>query len=507
MDRLDYVARTIQKAIDGKNWRPDGQDDNQVPHLRVVRDMQAPEDGPECGPGALAEDAEWPGGTPAGAAGAGCTPHNNCGPSLGEVKKGCDPQAIPEFGRSPGGLGDEGSFEGPFNQPRRKEGDVISPGISSSPESSGSAKTPEASVAAMVREIALATNGEFTVDEITRSVVKALSISPSPSTPDEWKLWNKRVSNELGRLAREGLLVRVKKGVFRRADDLQETQRPQDKYETRQERFKSAEARRQAVREACRMDFSKATGEPFHLLWPLQLGNWVNIYPRNEVVVGGAPDAGKTAFVLNPALLNMDRHQVNYINSEMGDDEFIGRLQSFEEAHGLPPGTMAEKVDFYECTCNIHNKEEMDKLKALIDPDGIIIIDYLEIEKDFYEIAGALREIHSQLNRGLAIVCVQKASRVSHLRGGDFALQLPRVAIALDYHAKSGLCRLKFLKAKFPARKGLKPKRATIWYEVVDGAKFILRLAPPADHKQAPKAPSSEGEKKAKGKKKAVSSE
>ena len=64
-------------------------------------------------------------------------------------------------------------------------------------------------MAAQVQEIALAASGTFTVEEITREVVKSSSISSPPTTPGEWQSWRKQVSNKLSRLAKQGLLERV----------------------------------------------------------------------------------------------------------------------------------------------------------------------------------------------------------------------------------------------------------------------------------------------------------
>ncbi len=55
---------------------------------------------------------------------------------------------------------------------------------------------------------------------------------------------------------------------------------------------------------------------------------------------------------------------------------------------------------------------------------------------------------------------------------------------------------LKFLKAKFPAREGVNPKKTTIWYEVVDGAKFIRHPEAFPESKKAPGAGEKRTDKK-----------
>lgn len=254
----------------------------------------------------------------------GCTPPT-CGPSSGGQKEMTTPQAILGLGPR-GGLGDEGSFGGALLASYLYKGEAISPHISPSAEVSASAKTKETSVAAMVREIAMAASREFTVDEITKDVVKSPSISPHPATPEEWQPWRTRVSNTLGRLAKQGLLERVqgKKGTYRRASTSTETDQADVVAksiipETPQVEAAFQKDRWLSFREANRMKPPETPGEPLTINLPLHLEREFRVFAKNIVVVGAVTNSCKTTLAINLARMNMNINQVTYINSEMSE--------------------------------------------------------------------------------------------------------------------------------------------------------------------------------------------
>jgi hypothetical protein len=191
---------------------------------------------------------------------------------------------------------------------------------------SASAKTKETSVAAMVREIAMAASREFTVDEITKDVVKSPSISPHPATPEEWQPWRTRVSNTLGRLAKQGLLERVqgKKGTYRRASTSTETDQADVVAksiipETPQVEAAFQKDRWLSFREANRMKPPETPGEPLTINLPLHLEREFRVFAKNIVVVGAVTNSCKTTLAINLARMNMNINQVTYINSEMSE--------------------------------------------------------------------------------------------------------------------------------------------------------------------------------------------
>lgn len=84
----------------------------------------------------------------------------------------------------------------------------------------------------------------------------------------------------------------------------------------------------------------------------------------------------------------------------------------------------------------------------VIEPDMINVIDYLEISESFWQVDLQLREIFEKLNRGIAIVAIQKSHTQELGRGGDFTGQKPRVYITLDRDEDHGGGVVKVIKTK-----------------------------------------------------------
>ncbi len=77
--------------------------------------------------------------------------------------------------------------------------------------------------------------------------------------------------------------------------------------------------------DAPRIDFLNASTDPVEVSWPLDLDEFVRVYPKNMVVIGGSPNAGKTSFMLNFTRLNLgNHHKIRYLSSEMGPEELKG---------------------------------------------------------------------------------------------------------------------------------------------------------------------------------------
>ena len=103
--------------------------------------------------------------------------------------------------------------------------------------------------------------------------------------------------------------------------------------------------------------------------------------PKNVVLVAGASDAGKTAFLLNICALNFKSGmKIRYLSSEMGAAELRDRIEKFKDVEL----DAWRQVDFRERSEGFHD---------LIDPDGLNVIDFLEIHDNFFQVAGKIRAI------------------------------------------------------------------------------------------------------------------
>lgn len=198
------------------------------------------------------------------------------------------------------------------------------------------------------------------------------------------------------------------------------------------------------------------TGE-FPVAWPLDLGDMCVVYPGNIIIVAGSKGSGKTAFLLNVARLNMDKHEICYLNSEMGDTEFRKRLEFFD----MPLTDWKIKA--------FHRHADF---QDLIDGSRkIYIIDFLEVTDEFWKIAETIRQIHEKLKDGIAVIGLQKADGKKVGRGGDFSREKARLYVSLDYVPEFKSNRIEIVDAK-AWRTDINPRGMVRRYKLVRGCKF-----------------------------------
>ena len=203
----------------------------------------------------------------------------------------------------------------------------------------------------------------------------------------------KHVSKVLSRAVRDGIITKYsnKAGDFRRIDE-----------------------------EADVIDWKNAEGEPLDIWLPLRLHEMSNTYSKNIIVFAGAPNSGKTALLLNVVRENMNRPvlPISYFSSEMSPTEMKVRL-----------GKFPIKQDDW----NFVPRERMENFADVLDPNGLNIIDFMEIYDDFWRVAKPIREIHDKLDKGVAIIAIQKNAGKSMGTGGTFGLHKPRLYVAVDF--------------------------------------------------------------------------
>lgn len=177
------------------------------------------------------------------------------------------------------------------------------------------------------------------------------------------------------------------------------------------------------------MDLTTEEEKPLPIKFPFKIHELVNIMPGNIILVAGAPDAGKTAFLMNFVAWNMENFDVHYFNSEMGVSELKMRLRGFERP------LEDWKFTPYERSFNFVDVIKPGKGK-------INIIDFLEIHDNFWEVGGMINDIHKKLKGAIAVIAIQKSPGRDEGRGGNMTLEKPRLALSMD-HGK-----IKIVKAK-----------------------------------------------------------
>lgn len=194
------------------------------------------------------------------------------------------------------------------------------------------------------------------------------------------------------------------------------------------------------VSKDCRlMDWHNAVTDYYPIWMPLEIHTLCGVQKKNVVIVAGETNAGKTAFVVDIIRRNLkqnggDHAEINLFNSEMGDGELRQRLMNVDNNVMAWSGLKA-----YERARDFHQ---------VIEPDGLNIIDYLEISDKFYLVANMIQRIHERLNEGIAVVCIQKPKGKDVARGGEFTLEKARLALSLYYN--HGMHSCKIVKCKLP---------------------------------------------------------
>ena len=232
--------------------------------------------------------------------------------------------------------------------------------------------TNKKSLAEEVKEFVMSTDGYF----FSTEVVKSLHLS---TEPEQHRKDMKNISIILRRLRESAVIEKYgsKQGVYRRIE-----------------------------RECEVMDWQNAPTEEISLKFPLGIEDYVKIYPKSLIVVAGKSDAGKSGFLLEFARLNMNRHEVHLFINEAGDSELAVRLGLFRDI----------KKEDWKCTF----WEREDAFADVIRKDAINIIDYLDVTEDFAEIGTPLKEIHNKLDKGIALVAIQKNPKRYDFKTGKY---------------------------------------------------------------------------------------
>jgi hypothetical protein len=272
-------------------------------------------------------------------------------------------------------------------------------------------------IAERTRDFVNKTDGIFT----SRDVYNFLQL---PTGSD-----NGAIIAELGRLKKKGVIVKGGKGngVYRKLEN-----------------------------ELIEMDFINAPKVEFDIEWPFYVP--CRLYPGNVVICAGEPDSGKTSFFLNVVRLNMNKHDVNYFNCEMGAVEFGERLDLFE---GM------ERTDW-----KFNAYERSADFADVIVPNGLNIVDYLD-DQDAYVVKDKIKEIHNALDTGVALIALQKHTMKDVGYGGERTMDIPRLYLAFYKGSKADKGKVKVIKAKNRPPGESNPTNKIIRYKLVNGSMWM----------------------------------
>lgn len=197
--------------------------------------------------------------------------------------------------------------------------------------------------------------------------------------------------------------------------------------------------------------------KPLRVFWPLGIEGLYNLFPKTINIIAGESDSGKTAFLLSFMAKNMNAYPIHYYSSEMGPPEFKARLQKFDDI----PFEEWKRIKLFDRSF---------KFADVIKPNVISIIDYLEINDEFWKVGGTIRELWEKLDKGVLLIAIQKKVGSEFARGGEFTMEKSRLYLSMS---RDNI--LKIIKAKNWAQPNVKPAGKWKRYALVDGCKFYAK--------------------------------
>jgi len=204
--------------------------------------------------------------------------------------------------------------------------------------------------------------------------------------------------------------------------------------------------------------FTDGQAKPLPLKWAFGIEDYVDLYEGDLIVIAGSKDAGKTAFLLDFLYRNKDNVECWYFSSELGSERLKIRLENFEcDLDGW------KVVNFKRRKACLHWAE-------IMRPNAYNLVDFLEIHKEFYQIAEPLADIHAVLKKGIAIVALQKNKGADEGHGSAFTTEKASLAIALD----NG--KLKIVSGKTWRQRNVNPKGLTATFKLIKGCQFMQIL-------------------------------
>lgn len=209
--------------------------------------------------------------------------------------------------------------------------------------------------------------------------------------------------------------------------------------------------------------FKNGEVNPFDIKWPYDanfpksgfgIENLAWVDRGGLAVVGGSPNAGKSALAHNLIHCNYKKHRVILYDSDNSEAEIVRRVKVFPTFMQWPDDCIQVKDANFE-----------DAIAK--EPDALHIVDYLEITDSFWLVAKHLRAIKQALGKGIAVVMLQKAKGAELPYGRDFTQQIPRLAISME----AGM--LTITKGKTWANPEVNPNGKKFTFKLVGGEKFI----------------------------------
>jgi hypothetical protein len=175
-------------------------------------------------------------------------------------------------------------------------------------------------------------------------------------------------------------------------------------------------------------------------------------------MICGSKSSGKTAMLMNIALMNQNKFEVIYLNSEMHPIEFKKRMKHFAPLNEW-------KIKGYKCSGNFADYIDGKSNK-------IYIVDYMEVNENFYEIGKPIRKIHEKLGDSLCFIGIQMKGGATLGRGGDFSAEKARLYLTMDFNPDEKMTKVTIYDAKEPRAPHDSVRGMFRRVKIIDGSKL-----------------------------------
>ena len=145
------------------------------------------------------------------------------------------------------------------------------------------------------------------------------------------------------------------------------------------------------------------------------------LYPKDLIVIAGEGNSAKTSFCLNLLINNMDTMPCYLFTNEFNDAKFIDRMEHFNwvnlyKEDGTPKFVVAEQTQYWQ---------------DVVQPDALNVVDWIYLDDEMWKIRTMMKNIIANLNRGIAVVVIQKRSYKQIGEGGEATKDLASVYFTL----------------------------------------------------------------------------
>jgi len=106
----------------------------------------------------------------------------------------------------------------------------------------------------------------------------------------------------------------------------------------------------------------------------------------------------------------------------------------------------------------------------VIEPEGLNIIDYMEIHDNHYLIGKWLKEVFDKLTTGIAVIAIQREGGKTHGRGGMTTLEKPQLVVNI------GGGDAEIIKCKSHAMEQVNPNKMKLDFSLIQGCKFVTKI-------------------------------